>query len=106
MTKPTKGGVTCASLGAHVVQTPKVPPAPDPFQERASKWAVFALAAPGAFMTTLDSSIVNISLPSIARAFGVPLNGAVEWIIIGYLVVIAGVLLTRSEEHTSELLSR
>ncbi len=94
MTKPTKGGVTCASLGAHVVQTPKVPPAPDPFQERASKWAVFALAAPGAFMTTLDSSIVNISLPSIARAFGVPLNGAVEWIIIGYLVVIAGVLLT------------
>jgi MFS family permease len=94
MTKPTTGGVTCTSLGAHVVQAPKVPPAPDPFQERASKWAVFALAAPGAFMTTLDSSIVNISLPSIARAFGVPLNGAVEWIIIGYLVVIAGVLLT------------
>jgi EmrB/QacA subfamily drug resistance transporter len=94
MTKPTKGGVTCASLDAHVVQAPKVLPAPDPFQERASKWAVFALAAPGAFMTTLDSSIVNISLPSIAHAFGVPLNGAVEWIIIGYLVVIAGVLLT------------
>ncbi len=48
----------------------------------------------GAFMTTLDGSIVNISLPAIAHSFGVPLSGAIEWIIIGYLVVIAGVLLT------------
>src|SRR5579859_648061 len=91
---PTTGGVTCASLGAHVVQHPSVPAAPASLEERANKWAVFALAAPGAFMTTLDSSIVNISLPSIARAFGVPLSGSIEWIIIGYLVVIAAVLLT------------
>jgi EmrB/QacA subfamily drug resistance transporter len=63
-------------------------------EERANKWAIFALAAMGAFMTTLDSSIVNISLPSISRAFGVSLNGAVEWVIIGYLVVIAAALLT------------
>jgi EmrB/QacA subfamily drug resistance transporter len=78
-----------------VLKTPQeAPTTPGPPEEQASKWAVFALAAPGAFMTTLDSSIVNISLPSIARAFGVPLSGAVEWIIIGYLVVIAGVLLT------------
>jgi EmrB/QacA subfamily drug resistance transporter len=85
----------CASLGAHVLKAPPEAPAPPAiFEERANKWAVFALAAPGAFMTTLDSSIVNISLPSIARAFGVSLNGAVEWVIIGYLVVIAAVLLT------------
>ena len=45
-------------------------------------------------MATLDSSIVNISLPIIARDFGVPLSGAVEWVIIAYLVVTAGVLLT------------
>src|SRR5258708_14415295 len=31
---------------------------------------------------------------SIARSFGVPLSGAIEWIIIGYLVGIAAVLLT------------
>ncbi len=93
--KPSAGGVTCASLGAHVVKMPPEPAtASGLLEERANKWAVFALAAPGAFMTTLDSSIVNISLPSIARAFHVPLSGAVEWIIIGYLVVIAGVLLT------------
>jgi EmrB/QacA subfamily drug resistance transporter len=45
-------------------------------------------------MTTLDASIVNIGLPSIARAFNTPLDGAVEWIIICYLVVIGGLLLT------------
>src|SRR5499433_823121 len=39
-------------------------------EERANKWAVLALVGLATFMTTLDSSIVNISLPSIARAFG------------------------------------
>ena len=63
-------------------------------EEQANKWVVLLLAAVGAFMTTLDGSIVNISLPAIAHSFGVPLSGAIEWIIIGYLVVIAGVLLT------------
>jgi len=63
-------------------------------EEQANKWVVFAILAVGIFMATLDSSIVNISLPSIATYFGVPLSGAVEWVIIIYLVVIAGVLLT------------
>lgn len=59
-----------------------------------SKWAVLAVLAIGIFMATLDSSIVNISLPTIAMYFQVPLSGTIEWIIIAYLVVIAGVLLT------------
>lgn len=59
-----------------------------------SKWAVMAILAIGIFMATLDSSIVNISLPTIATYFQVPLNGAIEWVIIAYLIVIAGVLLT------------
>lgn len=63
-------------------------------EERAGKWTVFIIVAIGVFMATLDSSIVNISLPVIARDFGVPLSGAVEWVIIAYLVVTAGVLLT------------
>jgi EmrB/QacA subfamily drug resistance transporter len=60
----------------------------------ANKWIVLALAATATFMTTLDSSIVNIGLPSIARTFHVGISGSIEWIIIGYLVVIAAVLLT------------
>src|SRR5438105_12867005 len=62
--------------------------------QRANKWAVLSIVAIGVFMATLDSSIVNISLPTIARYFGVPLSGAVEWVIIAYLVVTAAVLLT------------
>src|SRR6266704_247699 len=63
-------------------------------REYPNKWVVFAILAIGIFMATLDSSIVNISLPAIARYFGVPLSGAIEWVVIAYLVVIAGVLLT------------
>jgi len=55
---------------------------------------VLALSGTVTFMTTLDSSIVNIGLPSIARAFGVQLSGTIEWVLISYLVVIAAVLLT------------
>ena len=58
------------------------------------RWAVLTLVALGTFMTTLDASIVNISLPSIARTFHTPIGGAVEWVIIAYLVVMAATLLT------------
>ena len=66
----------------------------DKGQESMNKWVVLALAASASFMTTLDGSIVNIGLPSIADTFHVGISGAIEWIIIGYLVVIAAVLLT------------
>src|SRR5712692_6815996 len=62
--------------------------------EHANKWMVLILAAASGFMTTLDASIVNISLPDIAHGFGVPLAGSIEWVIIGYLTVIAASLLS------------
>src|SRR5206468_11858770 len=71
-----------------------VPVATGDAQEQANKWVVLMLVALGAFMTTLDSSIVNIGLPAIAHTFGVGVSGAIEWIIIGYLIVIAACLLT------------
>ena|SRR6266516_3026127 len=71
-----------------------VPVATGDAQEHANKWVVLFLVALGAFMTTLDSSIVNIGLPAIAHTFGVGVSGAIEWIIIGYLIVIAAFLLT------------
>ena len=63
-------------------------------QKPASPWLTFALVATGTFMIMLDGSIVNISLPSIARTFQMPIGGAIEWIIIAYLVTIAATLLT------------
>ncbi|HEY8088697.1 MAG TPA: DHA2 family efflux MFS transporter permease subunit [Polyangiaceae bacterium] len=59
-----------------------------------SQWVVFAIVAVGVLMATIDSSIVNVSLPVIARSFGVPLGGAVAWVVIAYLVVVASLLLT------------
>jgi EmrB/QacA subfamily drug resistance transporter len=63
-------------------------------EETAGKWTVMGIVAIGVFMATLDASIVNISLPKISASFHVPLNGAVEWVIIAYLIVIASILLT------------
>jgi EmrB/QacA subfamily drug resistance transporter len=48
----------------------------------------------GVLMATIDSSIVNVALPVIARHFGAPMSGLTEWVIIGYLVVLAALLLT------------
>lgn len=59
-----------------------------------SKWTVLAIVGVGVFMATVDTSIVNISLPAIARYFAVPLSGTVEWVIIAYLVATAALLLT------------
>ena len=59
-----------------------------------NKWAVYAVVAVGVLMATVDSSIVNVSLPVIAGSFGVPLGGEVEWVVIAYLVVVAALLLT------------
>src|SRR6202163_4234723 len=65
-----------------------------PARRTATGAPVVALVCVGIFMTTLDASIVNIGLPSIATAFGTALTGTVEWIVIGYLVVIGALLLT------------
>src|SRR5262249_10961246 len=66
----------------------------DMAEEAPNRWTVLALVAVGVFMATLDSSIVNVSLPAIARSFGVPFGAAVEWVVIAYLVVVAALLLT------------
>ena len=63
-------------------------------EKTTNKWAVLGIVAIGIFMATLDTSIVNISLPSISTYFLTPLNGLIEWVIIAYLISIASVLLT------------
>ncbi|AKT41797.1 MFS transporter [Chondromyces crocatus] len=73
---------------------PSQQPAPAPAEEQAGKWTVLAIVAIGVVMATLDTSIVNISLPAIAAHFHVPLSGAIAWVIIAYLVVLAALTLT------------
>ena len=58
-----------------------------------SKWLVFALVAAGVFMSTLDSSIVNIALPAIMDDFQVTL-ALIEWVPMIYLLTVSSLLLT------------
>jgi EmrB/QacA subfamily drug resistance transporter len=57
------------------------------------RWRVFPPLAIGTIMATLDISVVNIALPTIARAFRVPLT-TIEWVVLAYVVTITGLLLT------------
>jgi EmrB/QacA subfamily drug resistance transporter len=56
------------------------------------KWLILSTVSVGTFMATLDGSIINISLPKIQEAFGVDL-ATVEWIVVGYLLVVGSTLL-------------
>ena len=67
---------------------------PEAQQNQMNRWLILALAGSSSFITTLDGSIVNIGLPLIAHTFHVGLSGSIEWVVIGYLVIIAALLLT------------
>ncbi len=47
----------------------------------------------GYFMTILDTTIVNVALPSIGRDLGAAVAG-LQWVVDGYALVFAGLLLT------------
>jgi EmrB/QacA subfamily drug resistance transporter len=89
-------GVSASALGADT--NPRLERAPvlptTPALSEMNRWVMLALAASSSFITTLDGSIVNIGLPAISQTFGVGISGPIEWVIIGYLVIIAAVLLT------------
>ena len=54
---------------------------------------VVLVVAIGTFMSSLDSSVVNLVIPIIRRDFGVSVS-AVEWIVTAYLLVVSSLLLT------------
>lgn len=58
-----------------------------------TRWLALFVVSLGVFMATLDSSIVNISLPTIARHFGASLEQT-EWVVMIYLLGIVSLLLT------------
>ncbi len=58
-----------------------------------NKWIVFSLVAIAVFMSTLDSSIVNIALPAIMKDLKVPLT-TIEWVPMIYLLTVSSLLLS------------
>lgn len=57
------------------------------------KWWVLAAVGTGSFMSALDGSVVNAILPVIRRAFSSDV-AAIEWVVVVYLLVMSGLLLT------------
>lgn len=56
------------------------------------EWAILLVILPMTFMTTLDSSIVNVALPTMARELGTTMAG-IEWIVTSYLITICALIL-------------
>ena len=67
------------------------------------RWSIFLVVAVGVFMSTMDSSMVNIALSSIMREFNSPLRET-EWVVMIYLLTITATLLFWG--HLSDRLGR
>ncbi len=55
------------------------------------RWYVLATVAIGTFMATLDSSIVNVALPTISGQFNSNLS-TLQWVVTAYLLTITSLL--------------
>jgi EmrB/QacA subfamily drug resistance transporter len=56
------------------------------------KWRVTLIVGVGVFMSSLDLFIVNIAFPAIGRHFGGTSLGSLSWILSGYAIVFAALL--------------
>ncbi|WP_457574125.1 MFS transporter [Desulfolithobacter sp.] len=54
--------------------------------------AILSIVSAGVFMSTLDSSMVNVALPTLMRTFGSSL-ALTQWVVLIYLLTITGLLL-------------
>ncbi len=52
------------------------------------KWIVMGIVMAGTLMASLDSSIVNVSIPSIMADFGAAVDD-IEWVVTGYMIAFA-----------------
>ena len=52
------------------------------------RWVVAIVFVAAMFMSLLDTTIVTVALPTLARDFGVG-TGEIEWVVVGYLLSLA-----------------
>ena len=57
------------------------------------KWYVLAAVSMGIFLSTIDSSIVNVALPTLVREFNTDF-ATVQWVVLAYLLGLATLLLS------------
>ena len=59
---------------------------------RANRYKIFSVAALGTFMATLDGSIVNVALPSIANSLQTTVD-TVAWVVLAYSLTLISLML-------------
>jgi len=65
--------------------SPPIPPSPQPNPDTAHKWIVTLTVLTGTIMAVLDSSIVNVALPSMTGTFGASVE-EIAWVVTGYIL--------------------
>jgi EmrB/QacA subfamily drug resistance transporter len=58
----------------------------------AHRWKVLAVTSIGLFMASLDLFIVNIAFPDLSRSFGDASLSSLSWVLNGYAIVFAALL--------------
>lgn len=61
-------------------------------QARPDRWKILPILLLAPLMGSLDGSIVNVALPTIAARLGVKLDG-IQWVVSSYLLVISALVL-------------
>lgn len=57
-----------------------------------NRWLILFIVIISPFMSTLDSSIVNVALPVMSKDLMVDMS-SIEWVVTSYLIVISGTIL-------------
>jgi MFS family permease len=58
-----------------------------------SRWVVLFIVVMVTFMATLDSSIVNVALPVMAKSLNVT-SGGIQLVVTSYLIIISAIATT------------
>lgn len=72
---------------------PSTPPIPsESTVDYSQKWWVLLSVAMGIFLSTIDGSIVNVSLPTLEEVFNTSF-ATVQWVVVSYLLVVTSLML-------------
>src|SRR5271169_883713 len=66
----------------------QAPPTPPDARRR----AIFTVTALGAFMASLDLSIVNVAFPALQHTFSHDPRSSLAWVVTGYSIVFGSLL--------------
>ncbi|MDO9353687.1 MAG: MFS transporter, partial [Solirubrobacteraceae bacterium] len=80
-------------MHAEMLEAPGTSSAPEPLPEqtRGRTAAIIAALSLATFVTALDNTIVNVTLPTIQDDLGLSRAG-LEWIVSAYILAFAGLM--------------